>query len=94
MITLTARLTIREGQEQAFEKAVAEIAPQVRAEEGNHAYVFHRASENPREVFVYEKYSDAAAIDAHRKHMKEIAGALGEVVEGPPKVEIWEEIPV
>ena len=48
MLTFTATLTVKAGHEEEFERTMRAAVPKVREEPGNHAYVFHRAKDDPR----------------------------------------------
>ena len=53
-------------------------------ESGNHAYIMHRAVDNPRIFMSYEEYTDQAALEAHRRHLWELGVGLRAVLAGPP----------
>ena len=54
MLTLTATLTVKAGQEDEFERIMHVVVPKVREEPGNHAYSLHRSAADPR-VFLCTK---------------------------------------
>jgi quinol monooxygenase YgiN len=92
MLTFTAKLTVKAGQEAEFERIMRVAVPKVREEPGNHAYVFHRAQDNPRVFMFYEEYSDQAALDAHRAHLKEMGVDLRSMLEGTPQLEFYDKL--
>jgi quinol monooxygenase YgiN len=92
MLTLTAMLTVRAGQENEFERIMHVVVPKVREEPGNHAYALNRSTEDPRVFMVYEEYEDAAALEAHRAHLKEMGIDLRELLEGPPVLTFFEKL--
>ncbi len=84
MLVLVAELTIKAGQEQAFETAMTAAVPQVRDEPGNHHYLMHRARDKPRTYLFYEQYQDRAAFDAHEAHLKQLGIDLMSFCDGKP----------
>jgi len=83
MLTFLAKITVKSGSEAEFERIMRAAVPKVRAEAGNHAYIFHRSSENPRMFMFYEQYTDQAALEAHRAHLKEMGIDLASFLDGP-----------
>jgi quinol monooxygenase YgiN len=92
MLTFTATLTVHAGQEAEFERIMRAAVPKVREEPGNHAYVLHRSTENPQVFMFYEEYSDQAALDAHRAHLKEMGIDLRAMLDGAPRLEFYEKL--
>jgi quinol monooxygenase YgiN len=92
MLTFTARLTVKAGQEAEFERIMRAAVPKVREEPGNRTYVFHRAAENRRIFMFYEEYDDQAALEAHRAHLRVMGIDLGAMLDGPPTVEFYEKL--
>ncbi|MGH7932040.1 MAG: putative quinol monooxygenase [Candidatus Binataceae bacterium] len=83
MIVLVAKITVKSGREQEFERTMLAAVPKVREEPGNHAYIFNRAKDNPRMFMFYEQYGDQAALEAHRAHLKEMGIDLAAFFDGP-----------
>lgn len=92
MLTFIAKPTVKAGMEAEFERIMRAAAPKVRQEPGNRAYIFHRSKDNPQVFMFYEEYTDEAALDAHRKHLKEMGINLLSMLEGPPAVEKYEKL--
>ena len=92
MLTFTAKLTVKAGQEQEFERIMHMAVPKVREEPGNHAYIFHRSTQDSRVFMFYEEYEDQAAMDAHRAHLRVMGLNLGALLDGPPMVEFYEKL--
>ncbi len=66
MITIIARLVIKEGKEDAALEALNKMAEGVEANEpGTLAYVVHRSIDNPSEIVFFELYGDGEAAKAH-----------------------------
>jgi len=82
MLTFLAKITVKSGREDEFERTMRAVVPEVHAEPGNHAYIFHRSAENPRMFMFYEQYTDQAALYAHRTHLKELGVDLGSMLDG------------
>ncbi len=91
MLTFTAKLTVQAGQEAEFERIMRAAVPKVREEPGNQAYIFHRATENPQVFMFYEVYTDEAALDAHRAHLRDM-GIDGAMLDGPPTLEFYDKL--
>ena len=92
MLTFTAKLTVQAGSEQEFERIMRMAVSKVREEPGNHAYVFHRSTQDPRVFMFYEEYDDQAALEAHRAHLRAMGIDLRAMLEGPPMVEFYEKL--
>ena len=92
VLTFTTKLTVQAGQEQAFERMMCIAVPKVREEPGNHAYIFHRSTQDPRVFMLYEEYEDQAACEAHRAHLREMDMDLQALLDGPPIVEFYEKL--
>ena len=92
MLTLTAVLTVKAGQEAEFERLMHVAVPKVREEPGNHAYVLNRSTENPRVFMVYEEYEDAEALEAHRAHLREMGIDLRDLLAEPPVLTFYDKL--
>jgi quinol monooxygenase YgiN len=92
MLTFTAKLTVKPGQEQEFERIMGIAVPKVREEPGNRAYIFHRSMQDSRVFMLYEEYDDQAALEAHRAHLREMGIDLRALLDGPPTVEFYEKL--
>ena len=92
MLTFTATLTVKPGQEQEFERIMSIAVPKVREEPGNRVYIFHRSMQDSRVFMLYEEYDDQAALEAHRAHLREMGIDLRALLDGPPLVEFYERL--
>ncbi len=84
MITIIARIKIKPGNEAEAEKAAAEMAAAVEANEpGAVAYLVHRSQRDPTDITVFEVYSDDEAFAAHGQtaHMAALQGKLAQVAD-------------
>jgi quinol monooxygenase YgiN len=92
MLTFTAKLTIKAGCEDEFERVMRMAVPKVREEPGNHAYIFHRSTENPCLFMFYEAYENEDALTAHRAHLKEMGIDLRALLDGSPTLEFYDKL--
>lgn len=92
MLTFTAKLTVQAGSEQEFERIMQMAVPKVREEPGNHAYIFHRSTQDPRVFMFYEEYDDQAALEAHRAHLRDMGIDLRAMLDGPPTLEFYDKL--
>lgn len=82
MVSLLFRMRIRDGKEA---EAVAQLASMASAVEANEpgvlAYVFHRATDDPMQVVLFESYVDDEAFQAHMKtpHMAAFRASVAEL---------------
>jgi quinol monooxygenase YgiN len=92
VLTLIAKLTVKAGHEEEFARTMRLVVPKVREEPGNHAYVCHRASDNPRLFMVYGVYADQEALEAHRAHLRDMGIDLRVMLDGAPQLECYETL--
>src|SRR5713226_4054511 len=92
MLTFTVKLTVQAGSEQEFERIMRMAVTKVREEPGNHAYIFHRSTQDARVFLFYEEYDDQAALEAHRAHLRDMGIDLRALLDGPPIVEFYEKL--
>lgn len=80
------------GKEQELERAIREIIPTVRAEQGHEQYAVHTTEEQPGAFAFYERWSSGADIARHvqQPHMQDHFGKLADLVEGDLEAEwLW-----
>ncbi len=95
MVTVIARLKVRAGSEADFERASREMIAHVKAQEpATLTYLFHRARHDPRTFVFFERYADQPALDAHSQSaaMMKFMGAIGQLLDEAPVIEMFEEI--
>jgi (4S)-4-hydroxy-5-phosphonooxypentane-2,3-dione isomerase len=63
---LAARWRALEGKEELIAEILRIMTPLSRSEPGCLFYQPHRSVDDPQLFFLYEQYSDQAAVDAHR----------------------------
>ncbi len=66
MICVAVTYVIQAGHEAEASEFFRKLTEQTRAEPGNLFYLVHRSMAEPRRFFIYEQYTDQAALDAHR----------------------------
>ena len=94
-IGLLAKIAVQEGKNQAFEKAFLELTEKVRANEpGNIFYALNRSQTDPQLYIVMEQYTDAEALEVHRKsdYFRAANSVLGGLVSGAPEIELFEAL--
>lgn len=94
MLTVVAKLPIREGKLDealsAFKTLIAEVAK----EEGTKLYSLNRDPKTPNLLVVVEQYTDKAALDFHSgtPHFKAFFAASAALLGGKPEITVLEEI--
>lgn len=94
MISVVAKLKVKDGHQQDFEAAARALAAAVNANEPDcHYYAFHK-SDDPTVYVAVERYTDMAAVEHHGQtaHFKELGAKLGPFMDGRPEIERFEEI--
>jgi quinol monooxygenase YgiN len=66
MICVAVTYLMQTGQEERAIELFANLTQQTHAEPGNLFYLVHRSPAEPRRFFIYEQYTDQAALDIHR----------------------------
>jgi len=88
MLGVVATLKVKPGMEAEFEKVARELVAKVNASEpGCKLYALHRAEAPGTYVFM-ERYTDQAAVEAHRatEYFKALGRKMGEYMDGRPEV--------
>ena len=94
-MNVVARIKVKSGKEGEAEQAFRKQIDYVKREEpGTIEYVMHRLKKDPTVFLFYERYADAAAFDKHGKSsaMQELFAKLQGLLDGPPVIEIFEEL--
>jgi quinol monooxygenase YgiN len=93
---ITARLKAKEGKERRMEELLTEMVKKVATEPGALAYTIHRSTLDPTLFMIYEKYADKQAFAFHKDspHFAALGGSLGEILDGAPDLQVWEELAV
>jgi quinol monooxygenase YgiN len=79
-VVLAVTWVAREGESDAVAELLRRMAPLSRAEPGCLQYDAHRDRDEPNTFFLFERYADQEAFDAHSasEHFRELV--LGEAV--------------
>lgn len=87
-IALIAKITARPGARADALAAFAPLLEQAEAEAGTTTYLVHLDADDDDVIWMYERYADADAHEAHRRSdvMKTAGRALGEHLAGPPEI--------
>jgi pentatricopeptide repeat protein len=96
MISVVAKLLVKEGKAEEAINLFKEMMDHVAKEQGTVMYSLNRSQSNPNKLVVLERYKSKAALDAHSSsdYFKEFSGKLGTVLAGKPEIAIMDEIKV
>ncbi len=94
MISVIAKIPIKEGKVEEAIQAFKELMVQVAEEEGTLMYTLNRDQSNPNTLVIMERYKDKAALDAHSStpHLKAFFAKSREFIGGKPEITVLEEI--
>ncbi len=94
MISLVARLPIKEGKMDEAINMFKELMKEVAKEEGTLSYTINRPQKDPNMLVVMERYKDKAALDFHSStpHFKAFFAKIGALMAGRPELTVMEEI--
>jgi quinol monooxygenase YgiN/catechol 2,3-dioxygenase-like lactoylglutathione lyase family enzyme len=95
VITATATLRAKPGQEQRLESLFETLIARVSDNEpGCTIFQYVRNPDEPRSYLVIEQYEDQAALDFHRAtdHLSEFIAQMPECVEAPPEIVQYEDV--
>jgi quinol monooxygenase YgiN len=94
MICLAVTYIIKPGHEAEAINLLKIMTGLTRQEPGNLQYIAHRSPAQPNRFFLYEQYTDLAAVDSHRasSHFQQyVVGGLFNILENRTP-EIYEPI--
>lgn len=95
MITITAVIKVKSGDEGQMEKGLLDVAASVRANEpGTISFYVSRKLEDPTVFTTYERFVDRAAMDAHNNSATVAAffELAQPILDGPVILETCEEL--
>jgi quinol monooxygenase YgiN len=94
MISVIAKLPIKEDKLDEAIEAFKALMVKVADEEGTLSYTMNRDQANPNTLVIMERYKDQAALDAHSStpYFKEFFKKSGEFIGGKPEITVMEEI--
>jgi quinol monooxygenase YgiN len=88
MLGVVATIKVKAGMESQFEAVAKELVAKVNANEpGCRLYALHRG-EAPQTYVFMERYTDQAAVEAHRAtdYFKALGRKMGEFMDGRPEI--------
>ena len=94
-MVVVAKIKVKAGSEARAEEAFRKQIDYVTREEPKTlVYRMHRGRKDPTAFLFYEKYADADAFDRHGKSsaMQELFRMLTPLLDGPPQIELYEEL--
>lgn len=94
-IGLTAKLNVKEGQNEEFEALFNELQKAVNSnEDGCNFYAIHRSRTDSQLYIVLEQYEDEAALSAHGKteHYVRLGGKMAGCLAAAPEVELFDAL--
>jgi quinol monooxygenase YgiN len=88
---MVVHLKVKEGNGAKFEAAFAKAVVETRKEKGNRTYELNRSAKDANEYFVYERWQDFAALQAHLKaaHITALLSEVGPMLDGAPEVKVF-----
>lgn len=94
MISVIAKLPIKEGKVEEAIQVFKGLMVQVAKEEGTLSYTLNKSQSNPNTLVVMERYKDKAALDFHSStpYFKEFFAKRREFISSKPEVTVMEEI--
>ena len=96
MMGIVVRLATKPNSQSMFERAFAERAATVRANEsGNRVYELFRSRTRPDSYVIIEVYEDESALAAHRSgaHLAAHRPVTEAFIAANPEIEIFEVVP-
>ena len=96
MISVIAKISLQDGNRDAFVEAFRDMAAGVASEEGNYLYSLNFSSKEPNIAVIMERYTDRDALSAHSKseHYKVFGKRIKGMVSGSSEIMIMDEIAV
>lgn len=93
-IRVLAILEAKSGKGRELMDILLELVKPTRDEEGNIAYVPHRAIDNPDKILFDEVWDSRASLDNHFKmpHMKDLFSRIGDILAKPLDIQIYQEV--
>jgi quinol monooxygenase YgiN len=87
-IKVIALISVKSGEESAFEAALAPLVAGTRGEPGNHRYDVWREGAGERRYVFDELYEDQAAVDAHMAsaHFQAFGKAIRDLLAAAPLI--------
>ncbi len=94
MIVVVAKIKAKSGDEAKVEKALQDVLPKVREEEGTLEYLLNRSQSDPSTFMVLEKYNDMDAFMTHgtTPYLAEMFAEIIPLLDEDLSVELFDEV--
>ena len=94
MIVVVAQIKAQAGEVGKVEKALRDVMPKVREEEGTLSYTLSKSQSDPTMLLVLEKYKDMDAFIVHSStpYVAEMIVEIAPLLDGDMSVEMFDEI--
>ena len=94
MVVVVAKIKAQAGKEGKVEKALRDIIPKVREEEGTLSYSLSKSQSDATVLLVLEKYKDMDAFIFHSStpYVAEMIVEIAPLLDGDMSVELFDEI--
>ncbi len=95
MICFAVSIEADESRWAEIRQVLAELTEHSRREPGCLTYLTQQSKDNPRRFYIFERYQDEAALEAHRnsEHFQRLAaGRLYKLISGEKRVENFDVI--
>ena len=87
-LAVLAKMVAQEGKREEAVAKLQELVDHVATEDGTEVYAMHTSDAEPNVIWFYELYTDSDALGAHGGSdvMKQVGGALREVMAARPEI--------
>lgn len=94
MISVIAKIPMKEDKVEEAIEAVKELIKGVAGEDGTLSYSLNRDQKNPNTLVFIERYKDNDALKAHSatEHFKAFSAKVPQFVAGKPEITVMEEL--
>ena len=94
MIVVVAKIKAKAGEEAKVEKALRDVLPKVREEEGTLEYLLNKSQTDPTLFMVLEKYKDMDAFMVHggTPYLAEMFVEITPLIDGDLSVELFDDL--
>ena len=94
MLSVIAKIPIKEGKMEEAMAAIAELMKGVAGEAGCLLYTVNSDKNNPNTLVFMERYKDKEALQVHGQtpHFQAFFAKSGQLVAGPPEMTIMKEL--
>jgi len=92
MISIVAKFTVDNGQEEKFLNLISELSAASNAEEGCIEYILNKNTAKPNSYCIIEKWKDQTAIDIHNNsaHFTKILPKIAEIAKA--EVDVYQPV--